>query len=238
MLLTTPPHLKYVATLPCNLLLMACFADINVSQSSVATHAKCGGIFDIHVTANLPKNRPVKTFLKSVKNWQNYGHDSVAPFLTHPVYVSLLFVFSFKQINNDDDEPFLYAKQSGNWVLKLIFGIHLESYSGFDFSFSLKLYKKLSYRRVTARCVLSVEILPIATQQCRNYLYDKSWPNWLYEVGGLVGGNVSWTIALKHDATESAPIVSGVINKPTTVELCISPVYRRLAVAKFCKSTM
>jgi len=34
--------------------------------------------------------------------------------------------------------------------------------------------KKLSYRRVTARCVLSVVILPIITQQCRNYLYDKS----------------------------------------------------------------
>jgi len=30
----------------------------------------------------------------------------------------------------------------------------------------------------------------------------------------------------------------GVINKPTTVELWISPVYRRLAVAKFSKSTM
>jgi len=30
-LLTTPPHLKYVATLPCNLLLIACFADITVS---------------------------------------------------------------------------------------------------------------------------------------------------------------------------------------------------------------
>jgi len=29
-----------------------------------------------------------------------------------------------------------------------------------------------------------------------------------------------------------------VINKPTTVELCISPVHRRLAVAKFSKSTM
>ena len=37
--------------------------------------------------------------------------------------------------------------------------------------------KKLSYRRATARCVLSVVILPITTQQCRNYLYDKSWPN-------------------------------------------------------------
>jgi len=26
-------------------------------------------------------------------------------------------------------------------------------------------------------------------QQCRNYLYDKSWPNGWYEVGNLVGGN-------------------------------------------------
>jgi len=31
--------------------------------------------------------------------------------------------------------------------------------------------KKLSYRRGTARCVVSVEILPVATQPCRNYLY-------------------------------------------------------------------
>ena len=56
--------------------------------------------------------------------------------------------------------------------------------------------KKLSYRRVTARCVLSVVILPITTQQCINYFHDKSWPNWWYEVGGLVGGNVSlsWTM--------------------------------------------
>jgi len=58
-------------------------------------------------------------------------------------------------------------------------------------------YKKLSYRRVTARCILSVVILPIAMRQCRNYLYDKSWPNWWYEVGGLVGGNVSWTMCTR-----------------------------------------
>ena len=55
-------------------------------------------------------------------------------------------------------------------------------------------YKKLSYRRGTARCVVSIEILPIATQQCRNYLYDKSWPNRWYEVGDLVGGNAWWTM--------------------------------------------
>jgi len=38
---------------------------------------------------------------------------------------------------------------------------------------------------IETRCVVSVEILPIATQQCRNYLYDKSWTNRSYEVGGL-----------------------------------------------------
>ena len=42
-LLTTQPHLKHAATLPCNLSLNACFADINVSQGSVATCARCGG---------------------------------------------------------------------------------------------------------------------------------------------------------------------------------------------------
>jgi len=35
-------------------------------------------------------------------------------------------------------------------------------------------YKKLIYRRGTARCVVSVEIFSIAMQQCRSYLYDKS----------------------------------------------------------------
>jgi len=34
-----------VARLPFNLLLMACFADINVSQGSVATYARCGGSY-------------------------------------------------------------------------------------------------------------------------------------------------------------------------------------------------
>jgi len=61
-LLTTPPHLKYVVTLPCNMSLMACFADIHVSQGSVATYARCGGIFNIHLTTNLPRNLPVEKF--------------------------------------------------------------------------------------------------------------------------------------------------------------------------------
>jgi len=32
--------------------------------------------------------------------------------------------------------------------------------------------KKLSYRRLTTQCVASVEILPAAMQQYRNYLYN------------------------------------------------------------------
>jgi len=47
---------------------MACFADINVSQGSVATYAWCSGIFDTHLTANLPGNLLLKNFLKSIKN--------------------------------------------------------------------------------------------------------------------------------------------------------------------------
>jgi len=39
---------------------MACSADINVSQGSVATNARCAGIFNIHLTTNLPRNLPVK----------------------------------------------------------------------------------------------------------------------------------------------------------------------------------
>jgi len=43
---------------------MTCFADINVLQGNVATYARCGGIFIIHLTANLPGNLLVKIFLK------------------------------------------------------------------------------------------------------------------------------------------------------------------------------
>jgi len=39
---------------------MACFADINVSQGSVATYARCGGFVNMHLTANLPRNLPLQ----------------------------------------------------------------------------------------------------------------------------------------------------------------------------------
>jgi len=65
---------------------MACFADINVSQGSVATYARCGGMFNVLLTVNLLRNLPVKKFSKSVKIWQTYARmvESVAPFFGAP----------------------------------------------------------------------------------------------------------------------------------------------------------
>ena len=66
-LLPTPPHLKYVATLRCNLSLIASFADVNVSQGSVGTYAKCGGMFNKHLTANLLRNLPLKKIVNRLR---------------------------------------------------------------------------------------------------------------------------------------------------------------------------
>jgi len=66
-LLATPPRLKYVATLPCNFSLMACFADISVSQGSVATYARHGGIINVLLTANLPGILQWKNFLNRLR---------------------------------------------------------------------------------------------------------------------------------------------------------------------------
>jgi len=62
---------------------------------------------------------------------------------------------------------------------------------------------------------------------------SKLW-SWRVKVGRCVINMCTqpWRIRV------SFIVLIGVINKLTTVELCISPVYRRLAVAKFSKSTM
>ena len=65
---------------------MACFADINVSQGSVITNARCSEMFHIHLTANLLRNHPVKIVL----NWLRIDRIMVMSlwpvFLAHPVY--------------------------------------------------------------------------------------------------------------------------------------------------------
>jgi len=41
--------------------------DINVSQGGVATYARCGGMFNIHLTANLLRNHPVKKIVNRLR---------------------------------------------------------------------------------------------------------------------------------------------------------------------------
>jgi len=70
-LLTTPPHLQYVATLPRNLSLMACFTDINVSQGSVATYEHYLRLhvrYDFASKSYLRKQKNVAFFLRCLAN--------------------------------------------------------------------------------------------------------------------------------------------------------------------------
>ena len=64
------------------------FPDINVSQGSVATYARSGGIFNNQFTVNLPGYLVVKNLGKSVKIRQNYGRGFVASLFAHPVDLS------------------------------------------------------------------------------------------------------------------------------------------------------
>jgi len=65
-------------------ILMDFILQIYISQGSIATQLRCGGIFSNHI-ANVPQNVPVKNW-KSVNIWQWYGQKFSAYFLSHPVF--------------------------------------------------------------------------------------------------------------------------------------------------------
>jgi len=44
-----------------------------ISQGSVATQLRCGGMFSNHFIPNFPENGPLKIFWQSVNIWQRYG---------------------------------------------------------------------------------------------------------------------------------------------------------------------
>ena len=69
------------------LLLEHCdFLNIDISQGSVATYLKCGGIVKYEFVANLPVSLPVKEFWKSVNIWGSYGQEFSVLFFWDTVY--------------------------------------------------------------------------------------------------------------------------------------------------------
>jgi len=55
------------------------FSDVTISQGSVATRLRCGGIFSCHFTENVSPSLTVKEFWKSVKIWRSYRHEFGSP---------------------------------------------------------------------------------------------------------------------------------------------------------------
>ena len=54
---------------------MACFADFNVSEGSVATYLRCGGVVNNQIKKGLLLSLSVKKFLKLVNIWQSYKQE-------------------------------------------------------------------------------------------------------------------------------------------------------------------
>jgi len=58
------------------LLLEHCdFLNTDISQGSVATYLRCGGMFRYEFVANLPLSLPAKEFRKPVNIWGSYGQE-------------------------------------------------------------------------------------------------------------------------------------------------------------------
>ena len=74
------------------------YSDINISQGSVATHLRCGGILKYDYVANL-LGLTVKNCWKSVNTWQSYCRSIVASFSGHGVQHILLWKSAIMDIS-------------------------------------------------------------------------------------------------------------------------------------------
>ena len=60
------------------------FYIFHISQGSVATQLRCGGMFGNHFITNFPQNAPMKKVWESVNISQRYGQNFVAYFFGPP----------------------------------------------------------------------------------------------------------------------------------------------------------
>ena len=100
------------------------------------------------------------------------------------------------------------------------------------------LNKELSYRRGTARCVMSVEICQLPRNSTETTCTTIPEQIEVMKLEGYSGTMCNKRVHLTMTRSSRFHCPVGVINKPTTVELWTSPVCRRLVVVKFSKSKM
>jgi len=98
--------------------------------------------------------------------------------------------------------------------------------------------KKPNYRRGTARCVVSVEIRQLPRNSAETTCTTRPEQIEVMKLKRYSKATCNKHVHSTMTRSSRFRCPVGVINEPTTVELWISPVYRRLAVAKFSKSTM
>jgi len=90
---------------------MTIFLDTDISQGSVITQLRCGGLVNDDFVGNLPVNLPVKVFWKSVDIWRSYGQWLVFYWLT--VYSGYSPPSSWLRFNDCfPDEPGLAGSSS------------------------------------------------------------------------------------------------------------------------------
>ena len=70
-----PPHLEYVATLPCETFMSAKQVINDKLQGSVATYVKCDGVVNNRIKKALLLSVLVNKVLKSVNIWQSYKQE-------------------------------------------------------------------------------------------------------------------------------------------------------------------
>jgi len=86
------------------------FSDINISQGSVATPLRCGGICNDIFIANFLLSVTVKEFLKMIILLLKYPPEYTAYFFWATLYILLQTSFVFWQ---------------GNFIFQRVLGIHL-----------------------------------------------------------------------------------------------------------------
>jgi len=70
-----PPHLTYVATLPCKTLMSAKQAINDKLQGSVAAYLRCGGVVNNQIKKSLLLRPRMKNIFKSVNISQSYKQE-------------------------------------------------------------------------------------------------------------------------------------------------------------------